>query len=325
MAKQSPLKSTPLLFKFLLIHLQEDAIAVLKSNFKSLCLFLTMLLSLASNSMAENFRLYALDMPPFSSVNQNGKVEGYAYELLLELMQNSFKDLDSGSQPISANQVQVMPLIRALQGLQKSSQLGVFPVPYFNEDSVGRSEYSTFAMKAVGPLAKVNMNLYMRADDAGAFNHLDDLRQISSIGVLKGGAAHRLLLDHGFQNVVTIPENGTTDDIDLMLYMLQNQRINAVAMNQAHFKDAIRTSSLEAKQFSEVYKFGQVFLYLVLSPDIDDSVVRLLNEGLKNMVANNQLADIYRKYISSDFLLPLQHELQEMNYLKENPSLFNEN
>ena len=63
--------------------------------------------------------------------------------------------------------------------------------------------------------------------------------------------------------MVTIPENGTTDDIDLMLYMLQNQRINAVAMNQAHFKDAIRTSSLEAKQFSEVYKFGQVFLYLV--------------------------------------------------------------
>ena len=81
MAKQSPLKSTPLLFKLLLIHLQEDAIAVLKSHVKSLCLFLTMLLSLASNAKAENFRLYALDMPPFSSVNQNGKVEGYAYEL----------------------------------------------------------------------------------------------------------------------------------------------------------------------------------------------------------------------------------------------------
>jgi polar amino acid transport system substrate-binding protein len=219
---------------------------------------------------AHPVELMTEDDPPYN-MRKNGKVVGIATEKL----EKAFKRVGV------AIHIELTPWARAYQSALKR--------PGYCAYSTARTPEREALFKWIGPLAKTEWVLYMRAGDAAARKpaSLDDVRG-ETIGGYLQDVISLWLMEHGYR-----VQLATSDALNPG--KLLGGRFNYWASTRVR-ASALLTKDGLTKQIVPVLSFGHTDLYLACHRDMRNELVHELNEALRRMGADGTSARIEARY-----------------------------
>lgn len=145
-------------------------------------------------------------------------------------------------------------------------------------------------LKWVGPISRTRWRLIGLAGQGPRLDHLDQARQIGSIGVKAGSARAEFLSDAGFTNLQTVPDD------DAAARMLAAGRIDLWAAGRLVAERAMRNVGGDPQALELRLTYRTCYLYMALSRDSTPTVVARLQTALDRMKGGGTLLDLRRRY-----------------------------
>ncbi len=234
----------------------------------------TLALSLAAGALlpAQGAMLQiATEHTPPASMEQDGKVIGYATDIVREIMRRTGTDFA----------IRLLPWKRAYALAQDNANGCVYSTTRISEREA--------LFKWIGPLDDNEWVLFARADRKLRIASLEDARGLR-IGTYLGDARETYLRERGLMldstsNVVDNPRKLMGNRIDLWASGL---KWGTAAIDREGF----------AGQIVPVLTFNRVKVYLACNPGVPDRLVDSLNAAMRAMGKDGSIAAIERKYAS---------------------------
>ncbi len=217
---------------------------------------------------AANLQIATENTPP-GSMEQDGRVVGYATDIVREIMRRTYTDYT----------LRMFPWKRAYALALENDNACVF--------STTRTSEREALFKWVGPIEDNEWVLFARTDRKLRINSLDDARGMR-IGTAAGDARESFLLQRGLQVEAT---NNVADNPG----KLMRNRIDLWASSLKWGTAAIERGGYGG-QIVPVLTFNRVKIYLACNPKVSTELVDAMNVAVKAMEKDGSSAAIIRRY-----------------------------
>jgi polar amino acid transport system substrate-binding protein len=222
--------------------------------------------------LGQSLRIYTEIAPPNQSLDSNGKLSGFAVELVRELQKRI------GNQ----DPIEVVPWVRAYKALESEPNVMLF--------SVARSAKRNPLFHWVGPISESRFTFYVKADSPHDIKSLDDARKLRLIGVYTEDARDQYLSRLGFTNL------DRSLDEEVMVKKLMDGRIDALAGSPIGMQQVASASGIRFEELKEAYTFQKVQVYLAFSRTTPGPIVTAWSSALGAMKKDKSFEAIFRKY-----------------------------
>jgi polar amino acid transport system substrate-binding protein len=250
------------------MHAHPDRQLAHRPSFKLWALSLLLVVFAAVPGQAATLQIATENTPP-GSMEQDGRIVGYATDIVREIMRRTYTDYT----------LRIFPWKRAYALALDNDNACVF--------STARTSEREALFKWVGPLEDNEWVLFARADRKLRINSLDDARGMR-IGTSAGDARESYLLQRGMQ--VESTSNVADNPGKLM-----HKRIDLWASSLKWGTAAIERGGF-AGQIVPVLTFNRVKIYLACNPKVSTELVDAMNAAVKAMEKDGSSAAIIRRY-----------------------------
>jgi polar amino acid transport system substrate-binding protein len=217
---------------------------------------------------AASLQLTTENTPP-GSMEQDGRVVGYATDIVREIMRRTYTDYT----------LRIFPWKRAYALALDNDNGCVF--------STTRTSEREALFKWVGPIEDNEWVLFARADRKLRINSLDDARGMR-IGTSAGDARETYLLQRGLQ---VDPTSNVADNPGKLI----RNRIDLWASSLKWGTAALERGGLSG-QIVPVLTFNRVKIYLACNPKVPNELIDSMNAAVKAMEKDGSSAAIIRRY-----------------------------
>ena len=216
--------------------------------------FLTLLSALSLHSHASEparpIQILTVIEPPASYLNSHGELSGYATELVQALQ----KQLQNRSD------IQIMPESRVLLTAARQPNVLLFG---FSRTQDREQKYHW-----IMPLLRKRWVVYVHKDSPLQINNLDELRNLESIGVVRGDVREEWLTAQGFTNLHSSASHAQN------LARLRSGRLTAIAYEPQGMQYLLKETGHQPDEFKPVLHFHSSEVWLLMSHHTHSSEVQ---------------------------------------------------
>ncbi len=264
-------------------------------------LLLSVILTLfhPTQSLAENFKIYTEEYPPYN-YSENGNITGISTEIVREIL-HRINHPDT---------IEVSSWSTAYHLIKEEDYIALY--------STTRAPFRENLFKWVGPLVPNNTVLFARTTDGVSIGSIDDARKVGQIGVYKDDYGELLLKQKGFTNLRPALDNRSN------LKNLIDGKIDLWIINELTGNQMAREAG-QANLIKKVFDVQKEFMYIAFSKNTPDEVIDKWQKALDEIKSDGTYAQIFSKWImfslSEDLnpkhLITLTQE--EQNWLDKHP------
>lgn len=202
--------------------------------------------------------------PPASYLNSHGELTGYATDLV-QALQKQLQD---------RSDIQIMPESRVL--LTASRQPNVLLFGFSR--TMDREEKYHWIM----PLLRKRWVIYVHKDSTLQINNLDQLRNLPSIGVVRGDVREEWLTAQGFTNLHSSASHAQN------LARLRSGRLSAIAYEPQGMQYLLKETGHPPDEFKPVLHFHSSEVWLLMSRLTHSNEVQRWQTAAEQLKASGQ-------------------------------------
>lgn len=248
---------------------------------------------LCQQGLTQELKILTVDEPPVSYINQDNQADGYIIAIVNALQ----KSLDTEVEMV------FVPEARALNIMANQANvmlLGISRTP-------AREQHFIW----VAPLMFKKWQVYTLAQSAIEIKNIDDLRALSSIGVVRGDVREEWLVNKNFKNLNSVTLHKQN------MQMLGLGRVNAIVYDKQGLIYQASDLGLELSDFKAVFTLNMAPVYIVMSIGSSTSLVEQWQAAFATLVANGEL-----RAISEVWQARLMHKYQIQSEIQDNILVF---
>jgi polar amino acid transport system substrate-binding protein len=237
-------------------------------------LVLIVIISLISVLALANteYKIYSELLGTLQMYDEEGNLTGSTVEQVKEIQKRIGDDTE----------IEIVPWVRGLTAIQNEDNVILF--------STALNDEREPLMKWLGPLEIKIIALYVKKDSGIRINSIEEAKNLSRIGTLRGDAREELLLSQGFKNLDSA--NNYINNIK----KLYAERIDAVIESPDTFFEACMQSGIPPDAFKEEYLIVSIGLYIAFSKNFPSELFNKWKEAFKNMHEDGTFEKIYRRW-----------------------------
>jgi polar amino acid transport system substrate-binding protein len=243
------------------------------------CFFVFLLFPSFSPAFGQSLTILTEIALPWQGQAANGAATGPIVEVVREIQKRV-----GNSDPI-----QVYPWARIYEMIRKNPDVVAF--------TMGRNADRNKLFQWVGPVNEGIYGLYVRTDSAVVLKTLEDAKELTSIGVIRGDIRTKLFIDKGFKNLEEVSEN------DQNVKKLMLGRIDAMTSSDASIIGIITSAGFNPKDVRLALPFFHTQGWIAFSAPTSPDIVKSWQNALDGMRRDGSQARIIKKYIP-DYELP---------------------
>lgn len=195
-----------------------------------------------SSSLASSkVQIITVIEPPASYINSHGELSGYATDLVRSLQRQVKDDTD----------IQIMPESRALLTATRAPNVLLFGF----SRTLDREQKYHWIM----PLLRKRWVIYVYKNNPLQLKHLDELRSLESIGVVRGDVREEWLKAQGFTNLQSSASHAQN------LARLKTGRLQAIAYEPQGMQYLLKEMGLPLDEFRPALHFHSSEVWLMMS------------------------------------------------------------
>lgn len=229
--------------------------------------------STSAGTVRPEYDIMTEHYPPYNYRNSRGEASGISYAIVKELL----KRLNKAHLPI-----RMLPWNRAYYNVQNNTNSVVF--------SMSRTPAREKLFKWVGPLVSYTVCFYKLKTNPLQIRSLEEAKRVKSIGVVKNTSGEIYLRKLGFKNLDTVNHNY------LNPYKLLQGRISLWMAGDLSGIYIARNYNVDPNNFAVAYQLRREHLYIALSKDIPDEVVRKWQQIVIEMHKDGTLQRLRREF-----------------------------
>lgn len=216
----------------------------------------------------ERLRIITVEEPPASFMLPGGQMDGFVVDVV-KALQRQLND---------QNPLELMPEGRAMLTAQQESNVLLF--------SFSRTPEREAAFHWLLPVLTKRWQIYLPHQSTLQLKNLADLRQLSSIGVVRGDVRESYLIQLGFTNLVAVTSHQQN------LQMLHTGRVQAIIADSLELAYLLRqhTEQHTAPKLSMTLRSSHV--YLVMPKTADPDLVAHWQQAAKVLQQRGELEQI---------------------------------
>lgn len=236
------------------------------------CARILVLAILGNLAPAQPLTIYTEISPPDQFLGPDGKLTGFAVELVQEIQKRT-----KGTEAI-----QVVPWVRGYKEAQSKPNVVLF--------TMARTAERNALFSWVGPINEDVYYFFVRADSNLVIKSLEDARKLHMIGVYKEDVRDQYLTRAGFPNL------DRSVDEEVMVKKLMAGRIDALASTLEGFGQIARSAGFKREDFRETIPFLKVQTYIAFSKGTPEAAVKSWHLALETMKKDGSFAQLFKKY-----------------------------
>jgi len=225
-----------------------------------------------ANELSPPLQILTVIEPPASYINSHGELSGYATELVQALQQHA---LDS-------RKIHIMPESRALLTASRQPNVLLFG---FSKTQDREQKYHW-----IMPLLRKRWVIYVQKDSTLKINTLDELRNLESIGVVRGDVREEWLTAQGFTNLHSSASHAQN------LARLRSGRIAAIAYEPQGMQYLLKETGQPLDEFKPVLHFHNSEVWLLMSLQTHSSEVLRWQSAAEQLKLTGQQQAIARRW-----------------------------
>ncbi|MDO6427717.1 transporter substrate-binding domain-containing protein [Thalassotalea sp. 1_MG-2023] len=236
---------------------------------------------------SESLRVIGVDEPPASYLADNGQAEGYVVDIVKALL----------AELNISTKIQISPEARVLNIAKNNANILLF--------SFSRTAFREHSFHWIGKVLTKKWQAFTTIDNTLEINSLQDLRQISNIGVVRGDVREEWLINRGFNNLysVTYPAQNVR--------LLAKKRLPVIVYEQQGLSYICRQLGIE-NEFKSIFTVHQADVYLLMSKRTSPEVVANVTKAFYRLKQSGKLREISENWYSKLALLyPNMHVIEE--------------
>lgn len=262
---------------------------------KTIPWLLLLIIKTVSSAESDFWILTSLE-PPFTQLNERGKLEGYAVDVVQQVLHEAGVE-----QTILA-----APWERVFKEANTKENVLVF--------ALARTAQREELFYWITPITSNRVAILSLNKNAQIVSKPEQLDKTLSYGVLDGDFRHKILLDLGIANIVVLDtwENG--------LKLLLADKLDNVFYSSIGMQSICRRMELACQDITSVFAFDPVDGYLALSKQSDIQTVERLQQAalrLKASQAFENKAKIWVKDYQKKFGLSMHLKDGKLNFWSE--------
>ncbi len=221
---------------------------------------------------AQSLTIYTEISPPYQEVGANGKLKGYAIEIVQEIQKRT-----GNTDPI-----QVIPWVRGYNEAQAKANVVLF--------STARSAERDHLFQWVGPLFDHAYVFYVKCDSKISIHDLEEAKKLGLIGVYKQDIREQFLTHSGFTNL------DTSINQEVMFKKLMAGRIDALAASPEAVETIAQAAGYKLQDVRQLFTFLKVHSYIAFSKATPSTTVKAWTVALEAMKQDATFERIFRRY-----------------------------
>lgn len=228
----------------------------------------------ASAAQYSKLSIVTEHFPPYQELNENGKVVGFATELINAALAKTSIDYDINIYPWSRSYA------KAIQDKNTCIYL------------IGRNKARENLFKWLQPIISTNdYFVALKNKENIAINSIDDVKKYK-VAVLKDDRTHTLLLQHGFiENKNLYVVNNTYSLLKLLVLRPEIDFILADTVNVLY---RAKFNNIDPSLFKTYFKINKkpIDLYFACSLQTDDEIIQAINKAITKIKKNGKYMEI---------------------------------
>ncbi len=238
-------------------------------------IFLTITFFFSSFLSAAELRVLTEDKPALNYLKE-GQLVGQSIDVVREIM----KRLKL------TTKIEVLPWARAYDLLQREPNIALF--------STSRIEPRENLFKWIGPIARKDWVFIVKKKSPLKIQSIEDAKKVALIGTYQDDSKEQYLKSIGFKNLETVIDDSLNPK------KLLAGRIDMWISALIDYKITIEAEKLNVDDFQVGYTVKKQELYIAVSKQTDDALVKKWQTAFEGMVQDGTLAKIHAKYTTKN-------------------------
>ncbi|MBG0790769.1 MAG: ABC transporter substrate-binding protein [Desulfovibrionaceae bacterium] len=232
---------------------------------------------------------YGAELPPIIHECGDGRLEGFAVDVLCEALRQSGREIDPSD-------IKNMPWARALEECRSRPGTALLALAMLPSR---KTEY-----KWVGPIALMQSGLFAMKSSNIVINRPADYSRYR-IGVVRDTAPAYFLFEALDRTVLRLEE---VNNIRASIRMMRAGRLDLTVQSEPGFSQLLHEMGISRKEFVKVCDLKPLGLYFAFNQNADDAFIRRLETGLERLRAcpadggPSRHEELCRKYWPKDSL-----------------------
>jgi len=239
---------------------------------KRTAMALAMIASLAPAIYCQSLTIYCEENAPMQTVGKEGKLGGFAVEVVQELQKRVG---DGGA-------IQIVPWARGYEEIKKRADVALF--------SMGRTAEREGMFQWVGPLFETNYAFYSNPHSGVAVKSLDEAKKAKAIGVVLNDVRDQFLTKAGFTNLKR------SSDYATIYRMLNAGRLDLAVGSLVNIEAQLEQAGVKRDEVRQECVFLKAQLFIAFSTRTSPQTVEKWSRALDAMKAEGNFERIYRKF-----------------------------
>ncbi|MCF2947388.1 transporter substrate-binding domain-containing protein [Paraglaciecola aquimarina] len=213
---------------------------------------------ICNSSFASKLRIITVNEPPASFINSQGKADGYVTEIIEALK----------AEVQSSARVEFVPEARALNIGLNHPNVVLF--------SFSRTPFREKNYHWVGLVLEKNWSVFALNNSDLKINSLADLRELPSVGVVRGDIREEWLINRKFLNLYSVTEHAHN-----VKGLLKN-RVPVILYEQQGLAYLCQSLGIDTNLFKSLYVINKSEVYIAMSKK--NTSKKLLNKWRKAFI-----------------------------------------
>jgi len=242
---------------------------------KQLFLIILSFFLLINNIGAEKLKIYTEQDPPTNFKDKNGKITGFAVEIVKEIQ----KRINS------KEKIEILPWKRAylyVTGPDRNNII-LFSMT-FTEERRG-------LFKWVGPINEYSWVFFAKSDSNLIIKNLDDAKKVKSIGTYAGDVREQYLKSKGFTNL-DILYTANANNLDKLLI----GRIDLWVTSYIEARNYAEMKGIDYKKIKPGYTIQSKGSYIAFHKNTSDAIVRKWQKAYDGIRKDGTLERILNRW-----------------------------
>ena len=240
------------------------------SIFKLLWVMLLLVFPFQVQSQSEQLKIVTAEEPPMSFL-ENQEVTGIVTDIVKEILKRTE----------SKTPIKLYPWVRSYQICLREPNVVLF--------TAARTEARETLFHWIGPVIEKRWVLISKRGSNIEINRLEDVSKAMMVGVVRGDARAKLLLENGVEVYLL-------NTLQQGFIMLMNGRVDLVATADVEIPIVATKIGYKSRDFRIVYTLEKIHSYIVISKDTQLPIVRRWRVEFEGLKKDGTFAKIVNKW-----------------------------
>lgn len=211
---------------------------------------------------------YGAELPPLIHESGDGRLEGFAVDVLCEAVRASGGKIDPSF-------IKNMPWARALEECRTNPRIALLTLTMLPSREM---DY-----KWVGPIALMHCGLFAMKSSNIVIKRSADFSKYR-IGVVRDSAPSHFLFEALDRTVLRLEE---VNNIRASIRMMRAGRLDLTVIAEPGFSMLLREMNISGEEFVRVYDLPPLAVYFAFNRHCDDTYISTLRAGLRALYARS--------------------------------------